>query len=78
MPDAAYAVVLIHNPVTEQTLCQPFTEECHADPLSFAHLFRESEEANGDFPGWLWVVTGNERAREIRRETIMAQVRGDA
>lgn len=45
----------------------------NGDPLSFAHLFRESEEERGDFPGSIWTVTGNDAAAEIRTNTIMAR-----
>jgi hypothetical protein len=70
----AYAVVLTHDPTTGETWHTPFTSEHHEDPLSFAHLFRESEEEAGDFPGCLWVVTGNDEARDIRKAALMASL----
>lgn len=44
------------------------------DPLSFAHLFRESEEKRGDFPGSIWTVTGNDAAAEIRSKNLLRAI----
>lgn len=71
---SAYAVVLTHDPATGQTWHTPFTTERHEDPLSFAHLFCESEMEAGDFPDALWVVTGNDEAVAIRKATIMREL----
>lgn len=67
----AYAVVLTHNPETGETLYTPFWESDYEDPLSAAHAFREAEEERGDVPGWLWTVTGDDRARDIRSASML-------
>lgn len=76
-PDAL-AVVFVYVPSEDRCYHTPFSGEHHDDPLSFAHLFMESEEEREDFPGALWTVTGNEAATQIRSDNLMRALGFDA
>lgn len=41
-------------------------------------VLADSEEEKADFPNSLWMVTGNDEANDIRRESIMAKITGEA
>lgn len=73
----AFAVVVTYLPETDECYSTPFSGDSHDDPLTAAHLFCNSEEERGDFPGSLWMVTGNDEANEIRKANIMASITGE-
>lgn len=72
----AFAVVVTYLPETEECYSTPFSAPRFEDPLGMAHAFRDAEEERGDFPGSLWMVTGNDEAAEIRREALMVGMFG--
>jgi len=73
----AVAVVFTWLP-DEQVFQTPFIESADTpDPLSVAHAFREAEEERNDFPGSIWGIGANERARKIRSDSLIARVFGD-
>lgn len=76
--DTPLAVVFTYVPSEDRCYHTPFSGDQYDDPLSFAHLFMESEEERGDFPGSLWTVTGNDAARKIRQNKLMAALFGDS
>lgn len=73
----AFAVVVTYLPETEECYSTPFSAPRFEDPLTMAHAFCESEEERGDFPGSLWMVTGNDEANGIRSANIMAKLTGE-
>lgn len=71
------AVVFTYIPSEDRCYHTPFREEEDCpDPLNRAHVFRDSEEAAGDFPGSLWCVAGNERATRIRAKRLLINLLG--
>ena len=81
----AYAVAICHVPEgkglaprLEGTWHTPFWAPHYDDPLSAAHLFAASERERGDFgPYAMWVATGNDVARDIRKDRLMVQMFGE-
>lgn len=74
MSELPLAVVCTYLPETEEVFHTPFSGEHYADPLSSAHHFREAEEERGDFPGSLWMVSGNQAAIEIRSASMLKRL----
>lgn len=74
----AYAVVLTHLPDEGKTYHTPFWGKDHADPLAKAHAFAHSERARDDWPGALWVVTGNVEAVAQAQVNLLRSTMGRA
>jgi hypothetical protein len=69
--EAPFAVVMMYVPSEDRCYHTPFSAEQYDDPLAAAHLFMRSEKKRGDFPGSLWVATGNDAASEIRKDSLL-------
>ena len=72
------AVLFGYDPATGESTADPLVgmHSGGADPITWAYMLKDSIE--GDFPGWLWSITGNEPALELRRQAMVEAVLGKA
>jgi hypothetical protein len=70
------AVLFSYDPESGEHTCDPLVglHSSGMDPITWAYALKESIE--GDFPGRLWSVTGNDAASELRRAAMVAAVLG--
>lgn len=70
------AVLFSYDPTTGESTGDPLRgmHSGGADPITWAYALQESIE--GDFPGRLWSVTGNEEALELRRKAMVDAILG--
>lgn len=70
------AVLFSYNPATGEHTCDPLVglHDSGMDPITWAWALKASVE--GDFPGWLWAVTGNETAHVLRGQRLIESVLG--
>jgi hypothetical protein len=71
------AVLFGYNPATGETTGDPLVgvhESTGMDPISWAWALHES--IKGDFPGWLFAVTGNDAAKKLRGDALVKAVLG--
>lgn len=76
--DAGIAALLSVHPETEdvmQTVYRTDGEHGVADPIAYCKGLRRSCE--DDFPGYLWSIASNDRAREIHGERLTAHLLGE-
>ena len=73
MSEAGIAVALCYLPDEERTLHTEFrtdSDHPHENPMLAAKALKKS--CQDDFPGSLWAITGNERAKEIMVDARLA------
>lgn len=72
------AVLFSYDPETGESTADPLNglHPNGNDPITWAFALKESVE--GDFPGRLWSVTGNDAAQELRSEYLVRSVLGEA
>lgn len=70
------AVLFSYDPATGESTADPLVglHPDGDDPITWAFALKASIE--GDFPGRLWAVTGNEAAQALRSEYLIALVMG--
>lgn len=72
------AVLFSYDPKTGKSTADPL-EGLHPstglDPITWAFALQESVE--GDFPGRIWAVKGNDAAQELRSQYLVRSVLGD-
>lgn len=70
------AVLFSYDPETGEHSADPFvgSHPDGSDPIAWAFALKESVE--GDFPGRLWAVTGNQAARDLRSAALVESIMG--
>lgn len=74
--DEPMAVLFSYDPATGENTADPLVgmHPSGMDPITWAYALKESIE--GDFPGRLWSVTGDDAAQELRRAAMVKAVLG--
>jgi hypothetical protein len=76
MSSEPMAVLFSFDPVTGESTADPLVglHSSGDDPITWAFALKDSIE--GDFPGRLWSVTGNDEAQELRQAYLVDSVLG--
>jgi hypothetical protein len=70
------AVLFSYDPMSGESTADPLVgvHTSGMDPITWAHALKGSIE--GDFPGHLWAITGDDEAQELRRQYLVESVLG--
>jgi hypothetical protein len=70
------AVLFSYDPTTGESTADPLVglHTSGMDPITWAYALKDSIE--GDFPGRLWAITGDDEAQDLRKQALIAAVLG--